>query len=126
MAKMIYIDSNIIIYLLEGTEPFATSIASTLTKNKGPFITSSIAITEVLAGNSAITSNHLKSIPRLLFADLDTEIAAIAGEMRQKENIKTPDAIHLATAKFMNCTAIFTNDSDMIKTAKNELKIIKP
>lgn len=53
---------------------------------------------------------------------INTAIAKQTVELRVKYNLKTPDALHLATAIAMKCDAFVTNDLTFKKVS--ELKII--
>jgi predicted nucleic acid-binding protein len=40
-----------------------------------------------------------------------------AAELRAQYGLKTPDALHLATARHHGCTALWTNDNRLSKVA---------
>ena len=41
----------------------------------------------------------------------------MAAELRAQHRLKTPDALHLATARFHNCSEIWTNDDRLRSVA---------
>ncbi len=53
--------------------------------------------------------NLLISMPEAVFLN--------AARLRARNNIKTPDALHLATARFHGCTALWTNDDRLLNVA---------
>ena len=117
---MLYLDTNILIYLLEGHEAYAEAVASMLgeyTSSGSLLVTSTITITEFLAGTDSIGLSVLRQIPRLQFIVLDELLAERAALLKIKEGLQIGDAIHLATA-IQQEADFFTNDKILARAAK--------
>jgi predicted nucleic acid-binding protein len=125
MTKLLYIDTNILIYLLERHEPYGAQVADILeahANDGGELITSTITITEFLAGTMSSNATIIHTIPRLDFVALDEALAEQAAMIQRKTNIKIGDAIHLATA-VQQQASFFTNDKPLAKIAKKYLSV---
>lgn len=59
----------------------------------------------------------LSSFPNLQVLPLTAEISAEAARLRAHHGMRTPDAIHAATALKMNVDGIVSNDRDFLKLA---------
>jgi predicted nucleic acid-binding protein len=122
---MLYLDTNILIYLLEGHETYAEAVADTLeeyAQSGGTFITSTIAITEFLAGTGSVDLTTLRQIPRLQFVTLDELLAERAALLQKKEGLQIGDAIHLASA-IQGQADFFTNDKILARAAKQYMAV---
>ena len=120
-VSKLYIDANVLIYLVEESRVFNESVIVALheaQKRKIRIFTSAISVTECL--NGAYRSGFQVLVQRYvdLFADkgflslipiqfpVCLEAARIAAETR----LKTIDALHLASAADAGCEAFLTND----------------
>jgi predicted nucleic acid-binding protein len=128
MSRHLYVDTNIFIYLLERHEHLSSRVATELEQFvKSPdsgLLTSTVTITEFLAGTKSTSSETLKRIPRLTFCNLDENIAERAGQLKRKNGLKIGDAIHLASAISSNAEALYTNDKQLIAIASKHLKVV--
>jgi predicted nucleic acid-binding protein len=124
-AMTITIDSNIFIYWLEGESPFHTQATELLKEilDKGyNAVCSSIVMTEILAKPGASVEALLK-LP-VTWQDCTLGIATRAGQLRQSNpSLKTPDAIHLATALEAGALKFFTHDA-VLRKIKLDLEIV--
>jgi predicted nucleic acid-binding protein len=112
-GNLLYVDTNILIYLLEKHEPYSTKAAEILDAHAaegGKLVTSTVTITEFLAGTVSSEISTLYMVPGLEFVVLDEALAASAADMQRDSNLRIGDAIHLATAVHMRCGHFFTND----------------
>jgi len=53
---------------------------------------------------------------------IDIKTAASAADLRARYNLRTPDALQVATALAAGCDAFLTNDSDMQRVS--ELRVL--
>jgi len=53
---------------------------------------------------------------------IDSETAKVAADLRARYNLRTPDALQLATAIKAGCDAFLTNDATLKKVT--ELKVL--
>ena len=66
----------------------------------------------------------LSHYPNLTVIPLSSEIAAAAAQLRAKHQLRTPDAIHLATARHAGARGFITNDKELKKIAGNDFEIL--
>lgn len=123
----VYADTNVFIYHLEAaprysalTEIFFDAVED----GKVEAYTSALTILELnvkpyRVHQSPRALTHialLKNLPHLCIKDMTIEIADRAAQIRAKHGLKTPDAIHLATAIHTDCRLLLGNDTDLKKT----------
>ena len=108
---MILVDSNVIIYHLNGV----ANATQFLIKNRGNMAISTITVAEVLSFN--VSPEILKSTENLLkeqfvWIDVSREIIYKSAEIRRHKKTKTPDAIIGATALLHQLTLATRNVGD--------------
>jgi predicted nucleic acid-binding protein len=96
---MIYLDSCILIYRLEGAAPFRVPVVEAMRAAASEaFCISDLVRLECFVGP---------------FRDQDAERKAafdLAAELRAAHRLRTPDALHAACALTHSCGEIWTND----------------
>ena len=118
---LVGLDSCVFIYLYEKHPlyyPVVLPIFAKLDANKLRGITSLITLTEVLILPLRLKRLDLVSIynkailnaPTLTSVPVNAAIAAKAAELRASYNLRTPDAIQVATAIDAGAKAFITND----------------
>lgn len=114
---MIYLDSCIVIYWVENHSVFAPRVEQrVLQAANAEFAISPLVMSEVLVmpfreNNTALIERyeaffencHVLPIPEIAFVKTAQLRATHTG-------LKTPDALHLATAQHHDCVAFWTND----------------
>lgn len=128
----IYLDSCIIIYLIEGSIDLRKSVIKTfmeLGDQEHEFFTSSLSKLECLVKPKKEKNIKLIKEYKHFFSQEFNSIQAIsdkiiekATDFRVKYSIKTPDAIHFSTA--IQCDADYFITGDVIFKRCNELKVI--
>ncbi len=117
----VYLDANSIIYTIEGIEPYLTMLdpiwdavqARTLT-----IITSDLTLLEVLVGplkrgDKALEIDYrtvLQTSQGVQLIPISHPVLEQAASLRATTSLKTPDAIHAATALIVGCGLFVTND----------------
>ncbi len=120
-AKAIFLDTAPLIYFIEGHSAYAPILARLFNFNDKAgfsFIASTITLLEVLVkplreGKTAIADQYryiLNNAPGIEILDMNTAIAETAARLRATYNLKTPDAIQLATALEAKADYFLTND----------------
>jgi predicted nucleic acid-binding protein len=118
--RRIALDSNVLIYLLEGHGPLAEAaarIVDSIDSGERDGVMSAIGLTEILAGPAtegdaqvfemmaeALRDSRIELVP------LDGTAAEDAAWIRGSIGVSLPDAIHLATARNADAMAFITND----------------
>jgi predicted nucleic acid-binding protein len=133
LLKMkITLDTNILIYFLEGIEPQASKVEKLLEsfmKTEDDGIISTVSVAEVLTGFyiagdikktvkvkkrlNDLTLNSFKIIP------VTFEIADIAANLRAKRGGKLPDALIVATALNQASDIVYSQDKDFQRFDKD-------
>ncbi len=130
----IALDSNVLIYLLEGVVPqglVASVILDGVEAGRADATTASLTLTEVLA-RSAMAGDaeafdrldrDLWSIGGLTVVPMDRTIAVEAARVRG-EGRGLADAIHIATARRSGATCFVTNDRRVRGTSDVEVVLL--
>jgi len=122
----IALDTNILIYFLEGIEPYAGKVENLLNsfvKRENQGIISTINIAEVLTGLYAAKNEKRATKTKNLLQDLTYnnfkivpvtfKIADLAASLRAKRGGKLPDALIAATAITQAANLIYSQDEDL-------------
>jgi predicted nucleic acid-binding protein len=56
--------------------------------------------------------------------DMNRDVFDMATKLRADSSLKTPDALHLATAILAGCSQFWTNDKKLVKAAGKSLMVI--
>jgi predicted nucleic acid-binding protein len=117
----VYVDANVIIYRVEAVQPFfdtSLPLWDALDAGAQAVISSELSLLEVLVkpvqqGNAflqALFRDVLYATPGFSYLPITRPILGIATELRATTRLRTPDAIHAATALVTRCTLFVTND----------------
>lgn len=112
---MLYIDTNILIYLFELHDPYSKKVATILeefTNDGKQLATSAVTVTEFLEGATQSSLEIVHKVPRLNIIPFDENLAEQAAILQRKSGIKIGDSIHLATAIQQKSEAFFTNNKN--------------
>ena len=130
-SQNVYFDANIFIYLLEGNDSYSqalSDITSLIANNQVNVVCSDLVYTEMLP-HHAKRNNH-KAIEHIIdflnhfkIVRISREIAIHAGVLRGETGMKTPDALHVATAINQQCDIFLTNDAG-IHTPSNMQRVL--
>lgn len=132
--KIIFIDTAPLIYYIEGHSEWQSKLMEIFTKNHEgelPIITSTLTLLELLVQPLKLKrfdlvekyEQILTSSPHIDIIELDIEIAKKAAEFRSAFNLKTPDAIQIATAVLNSAEIFLTNDKDL-QRVKSDIEVI--
>lgn len=110
--KKIMIDTNVVIYFLEGNEVwgnFSKEVFSIIEKGVAEGFISVITVAEVLVkpmklGNNLLIDKiirFLDTFPNLRVVAIDQSIAMEAAKIRSKTGLKMPDALIISSAKVL-------------------------
>ncbi len=117
---VVALDSNVIIYLLEGSGPLADTAEALLDgieSGAAAGVLASVALTEIVTRPASLGdgvlfqqyADELLAIPNLRVVSLDPETAIDAAWGRSGQR-DLGDAIHMATARRAGATCFVTND----------------
>jgi predicted nucleic acid-binding protein len=119
--RRIALDTSIFIYQLEGNPryaPFTDVIFAWLDRTDSRGIVSTVTMTELLVRPYRDRDEHhvdllyaqLSTYPHLEWIVPSLEIADLAARMRALHHMRTPDALHAATALHAGAGGLLTND----------------
>jgi predicted nucleic acid-binding protein len=118
----VLIDTNPIIYILEG-DPLGAqfrSIFQAVDSGRIRALVTPITLAEVVAGplksnRDALVERYRRTItqhPGWSLREIDADIAVLAARLRLRHALKLPDAFQLAVALEEGCYALITHDRD--------------
>lgn len=121
-SKTVFLDTAPLIYFIEGHsayQPILSRLFDFNDKGSFSFVTSSVTLLEVLVkplreGQKAIAEQYryiLTTAPGIELFDVTSAIAEQAAQIRARYNIRTPDAIQLATCIELGADYFLTNDN---------------
>lgn len=119
--RRIALDSSIFIYQLEANPKYVALsdiVFSWLAQRTSRAVTATITLTEIMVPHYRNLDQQLvddfyallSTYPNLEWISIDLEVADIGARVRAQHNLRTPDALHAATALHSRATALVTND----------------
>jgi predicted nucleic acid-binding protein len=118
---VVYVDANIIIYRVERVAPYlpvAAPLWNAVDTGQQQIVTSELSVLEVLVKPFQIGDASLITLFQAVLYNtwgfscipITRQILEDAARLRADKGLKTPDAIHAATALNIGCTLFITND----------------
>ncbi|MGB4800397.1 MAG: type II toxin-antitoxin system VapC family toxin [Candidatus Saccharimonadales bacterium] len=116
---MIALDSNVFIYALEGNEEFGEDARQLLNAAANGVVAgnaSELVYLEVLTGTGGEkpARNLLEGID-ITYQPVTLDVLLKAVGLRRRYALKTPDAVHVASALAAGCTYLVTNDRTLAR-----------
>lgn len=132
MGQIIGLDSSILIYHIEDNVEFADTtekVLDAIKKGEKSGVMSVVGMIEILTGPKRAGKHEMvprykeliRAIPHLTVAGITERIVDGASDLRAKYHLRTPDAIHVATAIDFGADEFITND-EVLKQIK-EIKV---
>ena len=122
LSGLIYVDASGLIYSVERVEPYRTLLEPMWEQAQDgdlTIVSSPVLVIEALVkpfrdGNTEIELQYRElfasNVVRLL--DASYQVFEDAARLRAETGLKTPDALHAATALRVGCALFITNDTD--------------
>ncbi len=123
-----YVDACLFIYWLEGAGPVAEAAVRWLENQPGasmcvsPLVRLEVLVKPLRVGNQTLVRSYEALLAKQEWLSMNDDIFARALDLRAKHGLKTPDALHLASALHHGCTELWTND-DRLKVAAGALAV---
>lgn len=133
--SLIAFDTAPIIYFVEANpryDALITQVFQRIDNAEIVGITSVISLCEVLVHpirhqNILLRQRYydiLQNSPNFFTEAVNSSIAETAAELRAKYNLRTPDALQIATALENNCDAFLCNDKDLKRISEMKIFIL--
>lgn len=123
--RHVYLDSCVVIYLLEQTAPYSEKTRNFLATNSdallcvSPLVRLEVIVKPLRETNKQLVSDYEEFLSAQNWLSINDEIVDRASNLRARHALKTPDALHLATALHYGCAEFWTNDNRLTNAAGN-------
>ena len=118
---MIYLDSCLVIYLVERHPiwgaPVARAVLAELDFAVSPLVKCECLIEPIRLGSAVLEREYAELFEEFALLDMPEQVFLEAAGLRARSSIKLPDALHLACARHHRCDALWTNDDRLIRIA---------
>ncbi len=130
----LYLDASAIIYSIEGVENLRNAVLAWIKRAEsggGAILTSRLSrlecrVSPLRKGQSAITALYdgffIQQAVSLV--EIDASVIELATDLRVRHAIKTPDAIHVATAMVSRADLILTGDRGLVRCTEIRVQLI--
>ena len=132
----IYLDSCIVIYLIEGPDSFREICYRALAARKTDGVQLCFTgltrlecrMLPTRKGQQQVLEEYdnFFSLPETRLLLINERVFEMATELRAFQSLKTPDALHLAAALQHGCAEFWTNDLRLKPAAADRLQIVNP
>jgi predicted nucleic acid-binding protein len=134
-VKEVCLDTSIFIYHLEDISPYNILTKILVEKIAAGEIfcyISTLTVTELLTKpykikdikKISLFEDFIQSLPNTKIQDIDYNIAKRAAKIRANNNLRTPDAILLATASINKSSCFITNDVSLKNISVEDISIL--
>ena len=119
---LIYLESCLLIYLVEQHARWSDAVARALAEAAARFGISPLVKCECLVGPIKRGDPVLRCVYTDLFElfvplAMPEQVYLQAAELRARFGLKTPDALHLSCAQYHRCDALWTNDDRLAQSS---------
>jgi len=119
---VIYLDACIAIYLVEEHPAYHAPIETALRAGKlfssiSPLVEMECLVLPIKTQRDDLIAKFDQFFAAHRRLSMPSEVYRRAAELRARHSLKTPDALHLATAQYHGCTALWTNDNRLNNAA---------
>lgn len=132
--RLVYPDTNVLIYLIENRLGLSPSVRARMYPEYGEFpvlIFSELTRMEcrvqpLRTGNEAVLTAYDKLFGNAAYrtVGLARQTFELATQLRAQHNLKTADALHLATAICAGCNEFWTHDNRLAQVAQSHLQLV--
>lgn len=129
-----YLDSCVVIYLIEAQEPWYSNVRARLLPPSGPLPDVCFSdltrlecrVGPIRRGDAALLAEYdaFFAAPGTRRITLDAAAFDLATELRARHGIGVADALHLAAALGAGCEEFWTNDLALQKAAEARVRIV--
>lgn len=127
---MIYLDSCLVIYLVEARGPAHHAVRRAMSEYPDDhFAISPLVVMECLVGPYAAEdevrrTRYEHALDPMTVLTMGMSVYERAARLRASHRLKTPDALHLATALEGGCDELWTNDDRLSRAAGSFARVV--
>lgn len=120
---LIYLDACILIYAFEGDPEFAPKVKAALASESqarfaiSPLVKFECLVAPMRSGNMMLQRYYEEGFAQFEQLSMPEDVFLLGAQVRARFGLKSADALHLATAQYHRCDALWTNDSRLSKAA---------
>ena len=120
---LIYVDACLVIYAFEDHALFGPQARSAFKRALpgqlaiSPLVKLECLVAPMRTGNLVLQRYYEQGLARFALLQMPEEVFPHAAALRARFGLRTPDALHLATAQYHVCEALWTNDDRLAKAA---------
>jgi predicted nucleic acid-binding protein len=131
---LIYLDTNVVIRLVEGDAPTRAPLTARLAAALG--VSASLVtsrLTRLECRSKPLRAGDLGTLAQfdvffagveLVLADVSSAVIERATDLRAPYNLKTPDALHYATAVEVSATVFLTGDRGLSRCSEVPVELL--
>jgi uncharacterized protein len=127
---LIYLDSCIVIYLVESHPLWAEVIQKRMAQEQpdafaiSPLVKLECLVKPLQTGDVVLQKRYESVFEQLNLLLLGDDVFLQAAQLRSRFGLKTPDALHLACAQANECRSIWTNDDRLARASHGLARFI--
>ena len=120
---LIYFDSCLLIYLGEGHARWSGDVAAAMRRARearfgiSPLVKCECLVAPLKRGDPVLERAYLDLFERFVPLAMPEPVYLQAAALRARFGLRTPDALHLATAQHHRCESLWTNDSRLAQAS---------
>jgi uncharacterized protein len=120
---VIYLDSCLVIYLVEQHARWGGPVARALAQPDGadfaisPLVKCECLVKPIKRGDLIFQQSYTELFDEFVSLGMPEAVYLQAAELRGRFGLKTADALHLACAQFHRCEALWTNDDRLARVS---------
>jgi predicted nucleic acid-binding protein len=111
---LIFVDTCLVVYAFEDHPRHGGQVRAAFASHAGlavsPLVKLECLVGPMRSANLALQRYYEEGLGQFALLDMPEPVFLLAAALRARFNLKTPDALHLATAQFHGCSALWTND----------------
>jgi predicted nucleic acid-binding protein len=120
---LIYLDSCLVIYLVERDPNWGDAVIRAMKTGAdarfgiSPLVKCECLVGPLKRGDPVLEQAYLDLFQRFLSFEMPESVYLRAAQLRARFGIRTPDALHLASAQHHGCDFLWTNDDRLVRAS---------
>jgi predicted nucleic acid-binding protein len=118
---LVFVDTCLVIFAFEDHPLHGPRVRQAFEGQAGlsvsPLVKLECLVGPMRSGNLALQRYYEEGLAQFNVLDMPEQVYLLAAALRARFSLKTPDALHLATAQFHGCQALWTNDDRLASAA---------